>query len=65
MTLRTRRWWALVNDAYDLPVIYATKQQALDDRDPDEHLVEVRIEAVHPKDREMKLPKRPRKAVRS
>lgn len=64
MTLRTRRWWAIVNDAYDLPVIYATKAQALADCDSDEYLVEVRVEAVHPHERELKLPNRAR-AVRA
>ena len=44
--LHRRRWWALLNHSYDLPVIFRTRQEARDNRDPDEYLMQVLVEPV-------------------
>ena len=36
-------WWALVRGPNKLPVLFATKQQAIENRDPDESLVRVMV----------------------
>jgi len=45
------RWWALLNHRKDLPVLFARKQDAIDNRDPDEYLVRVEVREVKPKAR--------------
>lgn len=44
--LKRNRWWALVRNRRALPVLFASKQQALDNQDPDEYLVRVEVRAV-------------------
>jgi hypothetical protein len=45
--IQTRRWWALLRGPSELPVIFQTRQQALDNRDPDEYLVPVIVQGTH------------------
>lgn len=56
MKVRTRAWWALVRGPGQLPVLFVSREDAEDNRDPDEHIVHVRVEAVNPKQRALKLP---------
>lgn len=41
-----RRWWALYHNPHDLPVIFACRADAEEAADPDEYLVEVRVQSV-------------------
>lgn len=44
--LRRDTWWALVDHAKDLPVLFATRRQALDSRVGKERVVKVLVQAV-------------------
>lgn len=44
--METQRRWALLDGPNDLPVIFATKQDAVTSRVGDEYLVRVTIEPV-------------------
>lgn len=55
-TLRTRIWWAAVSSPSALPVLFATKPKAAVGKFRDEQLVRVRVEALHPAERVLKLP---------
>lgn len=42
--LVTKTWWALVRGPRELPVIFATRDQARENREDDEYLVRVKVE---------------------
>ncbi len=48
--LETRRWWALVRGPRELPVIFAQREDAEQDKGSDEYLVQVTVRACHPND---------------
>ena len=52
--LRPGRWWALLHHPGDLPVLFATRAQALGEREADEYLVRVTVQPVP-------RPRRPRR----
>lgn len=41
-----RRWWALVRGPKRLPVIFGSRQDAIENADPDEQLVHVTVTPV-------------------
>lgn len=49
--LRSGLWWALVNSPGDLPVLFETRQQALNNAEPDEFPICVRVYATSPRQR--------------
>lgn len=44
--LKAGKWWALLHHRNDLPVIFETRQQALENRCAGEYLVRVEITEV-------------------
>ena len=57
--MRLGTWWALLNSPVDLPVLFSRRQDAVENREPDEYMVRVIVMAYHAKDRVK--PKRGRK----
>lgn len=56
-TVRTRIWWAAVSAPSALPVLFASKPKAAVGKFREESLVRVRVEALHPAERVLKLPR--------
>lgn len=44
--IQTGIWWAVVGAADDLPCLFESLRQGIENCDPDEYVVEVRVEAV-------------------
>jgi hypothetical protein len=50
-TLVSKTWWATVRSAESLPVLWQTYRDAIEQRDPDEYVVRVRVTAEPTKKR--------------
>lgn len=49
--IRVKQWWALVRRPGALPVCFASKRDAVANRDPDEYLVKVFVVPARVRDR--------------
>lgn len=47
--IKSRTWWALVRSPKSLPVLFASYEDAVENRDPDEYIVQVIVEAKNPR----------------
>jgi hypothetical protein len=60
MQLRTKTWWAVVTHPAALPVLLPSRAAARHSRLPGEHVVPVKVTAVDPRQRALKLPTIPK-----
>lgn len=56
--IRVKRWWALVNSPGDLPCVFETRQQAIENCCDDEYLVQIWVVPARVRDRDVRQIKR-------
>jgi hypothetical protein len=48
MKIKPGKWWALLNHKSDLPVLFSSRSDALENRMDDEYLVRVQVDEAQP-----------------